>query len=87
MTNSKQPTSQGKPLGVIATQSNPELQEQHSVIKSLPLVKIKRTKYNGKVFYKVYKLVDGNYKVKKVFYTMHQANRYVKGFKHNKEWS
>lgn len=61
-----------------ATQSDSELHEQSGVVKSLPLVKIKRVRGG---LYRVYKLVNGNYKIKRTFFTMHQANRYVKGFK------
>jgi hypothetical protein len=31
--------------------------------------------------YRVYKLVNGNWKIKKTFYSMRQARQYEKGFK------
>ena len=31
--------------------------------------------------YRVYKLVASEWKLKRTFYTLHQARRYVKGFK------
>ena len=51
---------------------------QHLTSKPIhqPRTKMKR---EGQV-YRVYKLVGGIYKLKKTFYTAHQANRYLKGF-------
>lgn len=47
--------------------------------KKIPLVKAKRVAGG---MYRVYKWSPqaGNYKIKRTFYSMHQAKRYIKGF-------
>jgi hypothetical protein len=61
---------------VMASSRQPGGSHDKSEASVVPLVKIKRVK-NG---YRVYKLVNGSYKSKGTFMTMHRAKRYVKGF-------
>lgn len=52
--------------------------ERHQMDK-IPLVKIKKVRMGITIGYRVYKYVNGGYKSKGTFRTMHQAQWYVLG--------